>query len=186
MRVATARIAIAVARRIVNYIKSRSSTILEQRIKTHYAGHIFDAYARLDLATIEDPLVLRQLETAAGGRTTVAWSTVQVIANSVSNVVLLVSQISVLYGVLKDQRDGRMIAFVSIISPLLQWIRWQEFSFRGGKSTLHRTNDPASKSCPFSLGCNMSRRGLHQVARPEAHGHRPCAPKRADRRQSER
>lgn len=133
MRVATARIAIAVARRIVNHVKSRSSTILDQRIKLYYASHIFEAYSRLDLPTFEDPLVQRQLETAAGGRTTVAWNTVQVIANIASSVILLISQLSVLYGLLKDQRDGLMIAVVSFISPVLQWIRWQEFSLRGGK-----------------------------------------------------
>ena len=133
MRVATARIAIAIVKRIVNHVKSRSSTVLDQRIKAHYAGHIFEAYARLDLPTFEDPLVQRQLETAAGGRTTVAWNTVQVIANTISTVILLVSQLSVLYGVLKGQRDGKLIALVSFVSPVLQWLRFNEFNFRGGK-----------------------------------------------------
>lgn len=155
MRVATARITIAFVRRIVNHVKSRCSMLLDQRIKAHYSGHIFEAYARLDVPTFDDPMVQRQLETAAGGRSTVAWNTVQVITNSVSTVISLVSQLSVLYGVLEGQRDGRMIALVSFISPMLSWMRINEFGFKGGMSLpMHMVYSKLNTS--FSLGCDLS------------------------------
>lgn len=137
VHVAAARIIVAVARRVVDHIKIRSSTVLEQRIKTHYSGHIFEAYARLDLPTFEDPLVRRQLETAAGGRTAVAWNTVQVVANSISTVILLASQLAVLFDILGDQRDGRLIVLMSFISPVLQWLRWSGIRNQGGTWILY-------------------------------------------------
>ena len=135
-RVAVGRIIIAVEKRLVNYVKSRTMVILDRRIKAHYAGHIFEAYARLDLPTFEDPLVRRQLEAATGGHTSVAWDTVQMLANTLSHFVQLVSQVSVLLSVLRGQRDGTMIALLSFISPLLQWMRFQKFASHGSEFSL--------------------------------------------------
>ncbi|THH11373.1 hypothetical protein EW145_g713 [Phellinidium pouzarii] len=92
-RVAAARVAVAIAKRLMGHIKSRTMTLLDQRIKAHYAGHIFEAYARLDVPTSEDPMVQRQLDDASGGRTSVAWDTVQMLANTFSTLLMLVSQV---------------------------------------------------------------------------------------------
>lgn len=134
-RVAIGRIAVAIVKRLMNHMKSRTMTILDRRIKAHYAGHIFEAYARLDLPTFEDPVVRRQLEAATGGHTSVVWDTVQMLANTLSHFVQLVSQVSVLLSVLRGQRDGTMIALLSLISPLLQWMRFQKFASHGGNTS---------------------------------------------------
>ncbi|KAH8120695.1 P-loop containing nucleoside triphosphate hydrolase protein [Phellopilus nigrolimitatus] len=139
-RVAAARMAVAIMKRLLQHIKSRIMTVLDQRIRAHYAGHIFEAYARLDVPTFEDPFVRRQLESTAGGRTSVAWDTVQMLANTFSTILLLVSQVSVLLKVLQDQRDGTIIALLSFISPLLQWMRLQQYGSRGVWAATCRDN----------------------------------------------
>ena len=111
-------------------------TLLDQRIKAHYSSHIFEAYARLDLPTFEDPMVQRQLEAAAGGRTSVAWDTVQMLSNTFSHLIRLVSEVTVLINVLRDQRDGTLIALLSFIPPCLQWLRIQQYAPRGGRLLL--------------------------------------------------
>ncbi|EJD04434.1 P-loop containing nucleoside triphosphate hydrolase protein [Fomitiporia mediterranea MF3/22] len=141
IRVAVGRMAVAVVKRLINHVKSRTMLILDQRIKAHYGGHIFEAYARLDLPTFEDPIVRRQLEGAAGGRTSVAWDTVQMLANTVSHVIQLVSQVSVLLNVLRGHQDGTLIALLSFISPLLQWMRFQQYIFRGAWAATCRNDD---------------------------------------------
>ncbi|KAI5120220.1 hypothetical protein M0805_000035 [Coniferiporia weirii] len=131
IRVAAARISVAIVKRILSHTKSRTMMLLDQRIKAHYAGYIFEAYARLDVPTFEDPTVQRQLDDVSGGRTSVAWDTVQMLTNTLSTLLLLVSQVSVLLKVLQDQRDGTIIALLSFLSPLLQWIRFQKYGSRG-------------------------------------------------------
>ena len=71
-RVADGRMTVAIIMRLINHVKSRTMTLLDQRIKAHYSGHIFEAYARLDLHTFEDRIVRHQLDAAAGVRPSVA------------------------------------------------------------------------------------------------------------------
>lgn len=123
---------IAAVKRVVQHLKSRIMDPLDRRIKAHYAGYIFEAYARLDVPTFEDPVVRRQLEATWNTRSSVAWDTVQLVANTVSTLLLMVSQISVLRGVLKGQRDGTLIAILSFIPPCLQWMHMSQYGSRGG------------------------------------------------------
>ncbi|KAL5535096.1 hypothetical protein ACEPAF_3189 [Sanghuangporus sanghuang] len=139
-RVAVGRMTVAIVKRLLNHVKSRTMTLLDQRIKAHYSGHIFEAYARLDLPTFEDPIVRRQLEAAEGGRSSVAWDTVQMLANTFSHVIQLVSQVSVLLSVLRGQRDGTLIAVLSFISPVFQWMRFQQFVSHGVWAATCRNN----------------------------------------------
>ncbi len=134
-KVALGRMLCAVARRLATHLLSRTRLPLNQRIREHYSAHIFEAYVRLDLPTFEDPLVRQQLEAAWGrGR---PW--LGMLSNSFqkffATTVSLVSQLSVLRSVLRGQRDGLLIACLSFCTPLLNWMRLQRFSMRGGTST---------------------------------------------------
>ena len=129
---AIARAGIAVAKRLINHICSRCSFILDVRIRAHYSKHIFEAYCRLDVPTFDDPFTQAQLDTAEGGRVPVAWKLIQVLASTYSTIILLVSQLAVLYGVLREQRDGSLIALLSLVTPVLQFMRFQEYGLRGG------------------------------------------------------
>ena len=137
IQVASGRVAVALVKRLVQHAKSRIIEPLDRRIKAHYATHIFEAYIRLDVPTYDDPIVRRQLESTLNSRTSVAWDTVQLVANIASTMLLLVSQVSVLAGVLKDQRDGPLIAVLSFIPPLLQWTQMAQYSAHGGVDILY-------------------------------------------------
>lgn len=148
IRVAAGRVFCAVIRRLTDHFRSRVTVPLNQRIKGYYAGHIVEAYARLDVPTFDDPMVQRQLEAAWSGKSSsVAWSTVQIVVSTFSTVIQLISQVSVLIGVLHGQRDGTMIAVLSFASPVLQWFRTQKIWSRGGHS----------KSCILLLSATLTR-----------------------------
>lgn len=125
---------VAVAKRGLQHAKSRIMDPLDRRIKAHYAAHIFEAYVRLDVPTFEDPVVRRQIESTLNSRTSVAWDTVQLIANTASTMLLLVSQISVLAGVLRYQKDGALIASLSFFPSLLQWMQMSQYGSHGGEN----------------------------------------------------
>ena len=131
-RVAGSRIAVAVVKRLLRYARSRSGEVLGKRIRTHYSGHTFEAYARLDVPTFDNPIIQRQLDEIAGGRTSVAWESLKMLMDLASNVVLLASQMSVLGAVLREQRDGVSIALLSVFPELLRYMRIQKFLNIGG------------------------------------------------------
>ncbi|KAJ7356592.1 P-loop containing nucleoside triphosphate hydrolase protein [Mycena albidolilacea] len=87
---------------------------LNERIRQHYAIQSFHARARLDVPTYSDSSVLRQLDNSTtSSRSSVAWNNVLTILHLVSTGVELVSQFSVLFNLLRDQRDGTLLAALS-------------------------------------------------------------------------
>lgn len=148
---------VAVIKRGLQHAKSRIMDPLDRRIKAHYAAHIFEAYVRLDVPTFEDPVVRRQLESILNSRTSVAWDTVQLIANTASTMLLLVSQISVLAGVLKYQKDGTLIATLSFLPSLLQWMQMSQYGSHGGEINIFFMHNKFVNR-PGSLGRNVQKR----------------------------
>ena len=114
------------------YGRRRAAETLENRIRAHYSGHTFEAYARLDVPTFNDPVIQRQLDNVAGGRTSVAWESLQMLMELMSTIVLLVSEISVLFAVLREQKDGVGIAVVSCLPALMRYVRYQKYCDFGG------------------------------------------------------
>jgi hypothetical protein len=96
------------ASRLLGYCRDRVQNPLNKRIKQHYSIHIFRSMARLDVPTFEDAAVQRQLELAcsATGRSSVCWDTIQMASGTMSTLMRLFSQVSVLVSVLHNQRDG--------------------------------------------------------------------------------
>ena len=119
--------------RLLNYAKSRITFPLKARLKQHYSVHLFAARARLDVPTFEDPAVQRQLDTAShvNGQS-VAWGTFTMLSGLLTTAIKVVSQISVLVRVLKDQPDGPLLAVVSFVPELMQWMKWQKVNLHGG------------------------------------------------------
>ncbi|KAI6011686.1 P-loop containing nucleoside triphosphate hydrolase protein [Pisolithus microcarpus] len=128
LRVAGGRIACTLAERILQYCRSRITVPLNRSIKQYYSTHIFQAMARLDLPTFEDPAVQRQLESAwtTSWKSSIAWETIEITTNMFMTSIRLLSQLSVLINILRDQRDGPLLAILSFSQCLFQW-----FSMRG-------------------------------------------------------
>ncbi|KAI6137034.1 P-loop containing nucleoside triphosphate hydrolase protein [Pisolithus sp. B1] len=130
LRVAAGRMACIVAERILHYCRSRITVPLNRSIKQYYSAHIFQAMARLDLPTFEDPAVQRQLESAwtTSWRSSIAWETIEITTNMFMTFIRLLSQLSVLISILRDQRDGPLLAILSFSQSLFQWSSMREFS----------------------------------------------------------
>lgn len=119
--------------RLLNYAKSQVTFPLKARLKQHYSAHLFAARARLDVPTFEDPAVQRQLDTASHvNGESVAWGTFKMLSGLMTTAIKVVSQISVLARVLRDQPDGLLLAIVSFAPEVLQWMQWQKVHIHGG------------------------------------------------------
>ncbi|KDQ54980.1 hypothetical protein JAAARDRAFT_209162 [Jaapia argillacea MUCL 33604] len=141
--VATGRTTCMIASRVLQYIKQRLSMPLNRRIKHYYSTHIFHALARLDVPTFDDPNVQRQIEstTSQTGRSSLAWDTVVMAGDIIGTFLKLLSQVSVLIGVLRDQRDGPLLAVLSLSQSLLQYFNYRTGFFDGGVWAATTTDD---------------------------------------------
>ncbi|TFK38612.1 P-loop containing nucleoside triphosphate hydrolase protein [Crucibulum laeve] len=122
-KVAFGRFVCSLITRLLRYSKQRLAVPLNVRIKQYYSVHIFHAMARLDVPTFDDAAVQRQLEQSfpPNSRSSIAWDTVVMALHMLSTALQLTSQLSVLVGVLRDQRDGPLLAVLSFAHALFQW-----------------------------------------------------------------
>ncbi|KAH7884022.1 P-loop containing nucleoside triphosphate hydrolase protein [Phlebopus sp. FC_14] len=132
LHVAAGRVACSVVERLLQYSKSRLTLPLNMAIKQYYSTHIFHAMARLDVPTFEDPAVQRQLESAwsTSWKSSVAWETIEVTSNVITTTLRLLSQLSVLFGVLREQQDGPLLAVLSFSQALFQWFSVRRSTFK--------------------------------------------------------
>jgi len=79
--------------------------------------------ARLDVPTFDDSAVKRQLESAQSTPwgSSVAWTTVQMVTSIVMTGIRLVSQLSILFTVLREQQDGPLLAMLSFAQAIFNW-----------------------------------------------------------------
>ncbi|KAF8665110.1 hypothetical protein AX16_000577 [Volvariella volvacea WC 439] len=124
MRIAIGRFICSLAKRLLGHASQRLQLPLNARIKRHYDVHMYHALARLDLPTFEDMAVQRQLEQAlpASSRTSIAWNMMTKAMNLASTVIQLISQVSVLAGVLYGQQDGLLLALLTFAHSVFQWL----------------------------------------------------------------
>lgn len=119
--------------RVLRYYKNRIMLPLKSRLRRHYTTHSFHARARLDVPTFDDPVVQRQLDATTGmNGGSVAWSTLQMVSELTNAAVRVVSQVTVLASVLKDQPDGPLLAILSVIPSIADWFRRQNLGFNAG------------------------------------------------------
>ena len=158
----------------------RISHPLNLAIKQFYSTHIFHAMARLDLPTFEDPAIHRQLEGAwsTSYKSSVAWDTIRLSSNVVMTVIRLLSQLSVLISVLRHQRDGILLAFLSFSQSLFQWYSSRRL-VNGSLGAFPLSYPVISCLHTLSVGCNDQRRGLHPDAGLQASRRQPCTPQRS-------
>ncbi|KZT08913.1 P-loop containing nucleoside triphosphate hydrolase protein [Laetiporus sulphureus 93-53] len=129
LRVSLGRMGCAIVGRLLSYGIKRISYPLSARLKQHYSVHLFYARARLDLPTFEDPAVQRQLEEAStSSRGGIAWDTFSMVSSAVTSAVLIVSQVSVLAGILRTQLDGPLLACISLSHTVMDWLFSNKFS----------------------------------------------------------
>lgn len=159
LHVAAGRVACTIVERLLKYAKHHITHPLNLAIKQFYSTHIFHAMARLDLPTFEDPAVQRQLEGAwpTSWRSSVAWDTIQMISNVLMTVIQVLSQVSVLISVLRNQQDGTLLALLSFSQSLFQWFSRRRFQF----TSLGALSMSYLNTLPFSyLACDQC--GLQQ------------------------
>jgi hypothetical protein len=131
-RVLFCRMACAAMSRLGALGQNWASIRISSKIRSHYAEHILHAHVRLDVPTYGDPAVRGQLSSVVSSRTNVAWGGIKAVITIVSTAVQLVTQLSVLIGVLKGQPDGTLLALMSFAEPVLMWIRRPSNLFDGG------------------------------------------------------
>ncbi|KAK2462113.1 hypothetical protein APHAL10511_006576 [Amanita phalloides] len=99
---------------------------LSKRIQQFYTIHYFNALARLDLPTFEDVAVQRQLETALPrtSKRSTTWELITTVSDASFQGITLISKITVLIGIVKDQHDGLLLVVLSFIHPIMRY-SWQ-------------------------------------------------------------
>jgi hypothetical protein len=142
LRVAAGHAICALMKRFLSLLKGRISEPLNKRIRAFFGVYIFEAYARLDAPTYDDPVVQQQLDAArygysGNGRSSVAWDAVQMLVNTATTFLSLVAQVGVLLNVLKGQRDGTLLAVLSFLPPMMQWLHMQQTRFPQSKLHVH-------------------------------------------------
>jgi hypothetical protein len=139
-QIAAGRLACSLVARILRYSKKRVSVPLNSRIKQYYSVHIFHAMARLDVPTFDDDAVQRQLEQSLSpnSRSSIAWDTVVMAIQIYSTALQLISQVSVLAGVLRGQRDGFLLATLSFSYAFFRWnsTKGSNYIRSGGRPSL--------------------------------------------------
>ncbi|KIJ45081.1 hypothetical protein M422DRAFT_251278 [Sphaerobolus stellatus SS14] len=125
------RIMCTVVTRFANLAQNWAAIRIAARMRTHYTEHILLAHIRLDLPTYGDPSVRGQLNSVVSSRSNVAWVGIRSIISTISTIIQLVSQVSVLINILKDQPDSILLALVSFADPIWSWFR-RSSQWRGG------------------------------------------------------
>ena len=140
--------------RLLEYARLRVSQPLQARLNKHYAIHMFEARARLDVPTFDDPAIQRQIDSASSvNGQGVAWGTITMVSGLVTTVLKVVTQVGVLAEVLKDQRDGLLLAVLCMLPSLTDYLKWQTLGVlpgRGGESAGKPGESILTRSC--SLG----------------------------------
>lgn len=136
LQVTAGTIACKIVSRFLQWGKESVTQPLNARLHKHYTLHAFHARARLDVPTFDDPAVQRQLDSTTNiNGMSVAWNTFQLVSELANASVRVISQVSVLATVLRNQPDGPMLAALSAIPALTDCFRWQVSFFTGAGGT---------------------------------------------------
>lgn len=133
LRITTYQFACTVAAYLLGFAKTSLSTKLNLRIRLHYSTHSYYAIARLDVPTFSDDAVHQQLQSSVSmdSNSSVAWRMITGTMHIFGTIVKLVSQLSVLVAILKEQDDGLLLASLSFLKPLWSW-------FTRDRQSVHR------------------------------------------------
>ena len=130
LRISLAQGGCSVLQRLITLGKTRLSTPINARLRQYYASYLFEVRARLDVPTFEDPAVSRQLDDASpSSHSNTAFETILMLYGIFTNIVQLLSTVSVLAVVLRNQLDGLLLAGLTLAHSVFDWI-YQERTFR--------------------------------------------------------
>ena len=178
-RICVGRIACSMGARLPWVIKLRTQQPLMARIRRFYSVRLFHARARLDVPTYESTNVQRQLDDASTeilGRT-VAWGMLEKAASLVRAGMQLVAQSLVLLQVLRGQRDGLLLAALTMTSQSVSWIKtFNVFQPSRGTLSTRPAHMMAAQGRCFSVGGDDDEPGLYQDGGMEASHERCLAP----------
>ncbi|KAG2034310.1 P-loop containing nucleoside triphosphate hydrolase protein [Suillus americanus] len=89
---------------------------MDMSIKQLYTVHMLRSVVRIDVPTSQDSAVSRQVESALPpwGDNNAAWKTVQLLTNTLTMIISMISQLLVMFTVLREQQDGLLLMIVGI------------------------------------------------------------------------
>jgi len=143
---AVGHLACKVVSRLLQYARYFVVFPVDISIKQLYAGYIFHSTARLDLPTMEDPAVQKQLYSAMPTwRNSVAFEAIEVLTSSVTIFISVLSQFLVLFTVLHQQQDGLLLIFLGCSRSLVLWYTKPSSSSSSGRSMYSRNSEHLSE-----------------------------------------
>ncbi|KAI0638774.1 P-loop containing nucleoside triphosphate hydrolase protein [Trametes polyzona] len=133
-RICAGRIACTVGMHLVELLRGRVRSNLIWRIRQWVDELIFRARARLDVPTFETSSVQRQLEDVASEFFSgpVIWIVIETVSGTVRAATQTTAQVLVLAQALSAQRDGYLLAALTMTSQTLVW--FTELGLLGGRS----------------------------------------------------
>jgi hypothetical protein len=135
-------------------------------IKQLYAGHILRSKVRLDVPTSQDSAVRRQANFVAPswGNKNVAWKTVLVLTNTLRMIIIIISQLLVMFTVLREQQGGLFLIIVGISQSVIFASTRNDSSSSLGRSIAVALTICLTHTC--SLGCDHNQSRLYSDAGP--------------------
>lgn len=119
---AVGHLACKVASRLLKYAQRLVVLPMDRSVERFYAGHIFHSTARLDLPTMEDPAVQKQLHSIIPNWShSVAWETIEVSTGILMTLISMLSQLLVLFTVLQEQQDGLLLIILGCSRSIFLW-----------------------------------------------------------------
>lgn len=108
--------------RLLQYAQYLVVLPMDRSMKQFYAGHIFHSMARLDIPTMGDPAVQKQLESVMPSwRHSIAWETIEVSTGIVMTLISMLSQLLILFTVLHEQQDGLLLIILGCSRSIILW-----------------------------------------------------------------
>lgn len=124
IHICVGRIACTIANHVIKFLRNRLRSSLVWRIKHWSDAHIFRARARLDVPTYQLSSVQRQLDdiTPSLYMAPVAWRTIEMLSGFVRAATQATAQVAVLAQTLGGQKDGYLLAGLTLSSQTIQWL----------------------------------------------------------------
>ncbi|KAI0638773.1 P-loop containing nucleoside triphosphate hydrolase protein [Trametes polyzona] len=133
-KICAGRIACNVATHLAELFRGRVRASLMWRIRKWSDALLFRTRARLDVPTFETSSVQRQMEDAEPDSYSgpAAWKAIETISGTVRAAAQTTAQVLVLTQALGDQRDGYLLAGLTMVSQTLVW--FSDLGLFGGYS----------------------------------------------------
>jgi hypothetical protein len=121
------------AQHFIRFASEKVSQSLNSRCRQFYSTRIFHAVARLDVPTWDDPAVAAHINALfTDSHRTNTWEAIATLVDTGSAFLRVLSQTAVLFGVLREQKDGLLLALVSFSSDLLTYFDMSNTFLIGG------------------------------------------------------